>query len=487
MLNVYPRLRPGVKLRVSRAGTDIVDAVGHNYGLREGATCIYRKCDGTKTIGAIGDELAEEWDYNNGQLTDFFIDAAKRGLIAFSPTPQSTPITPVGSPDSYFPACVSIEITTTCNIACTYCYGCYGPDKKEKLPVERIQPFFEMLASRGVCGLEITGGEPLAHPKFAELYRLAFEYFHGVALISNGILWKAEHFDILKRYREKAYVQISVDGSNETVSAIVRQKERTFDKTVNTLKRLVELDVLLRVAMVVTKENVHDLRDTAQLVRDLGVKMFAVSLPDGIGRGSELTYGDGKSLNNLTSPGSTELVDAITAVNVEFKDIIYNMARVQEEYGKIYPGEDARKEFHNCGAGHSMVAIRANGDITGCQYMQDRVAHLGNIFEEEDPSRPFNSEKSLLMRAFYKDASDPSCMHCTYNGFCANCMVRIYEANRERLVSGKGLCGVVRRNKLDRVFDFTLPSMHNVSGLVASPAHAAGSSQLIQITRSKGA
>jgi radical SAM protein with 4Fe4S-binding SPASM domain len=317
----------------------------------------------------------------------------------------------------------------------------------------------------GVLGVELTGGEPFAHPKFADVYRMAFERFSIVALISNGILWKPIHFEILDKYRHKAYVQISIDGSNEEVSARVRQKHNTFDKTMATIRRLVELDVLLRVAVVVTQDNVHDLRNMARLMSDTGVTMFAMTVADGIGRGSELTYPDGKSLVNYTSPHAADVMKTVAEVSVEFQEMLYNIRRVQQEYEKMFPGEDVKLALNNCGAGHKNVAIRANGDVTGCQYMQDRVAHLGNIFDG-DLADPFNGLKNRLMREFYKDSNDPSCMHCSFNGHCANCMVRIYESNRERLASGKGLCGVVRRNKLDQVFDFSLPSKHNVSGLI---------------------
>ncbi len=466
MKQIYPRLRPRVKLRVSPSGFGIVDASGADeYRLSAGAAEIYRLCDGTKTIQAIGGELAGDWDFELAEVVDFLIDAAKRGFVVFSPSPQLAPVEVIGDPDSYVPHVVSLEITTTCNIACTYCYGCYGPDKKEHFPADRVAEFFDTLSSRGVSGIELTGGEPLAHPQFADFYRLAFEKFSVVSLISNGILWKPRHFEILAPNSDKAYVQISIDGSDEATSALVRQKKGTAAKTVATIKRLVEMDVLLRVAFVVTKDNIGDLRNTARLVRDLGVKLFAMTVADGIGRGSQLTYSDGKSLVNYTSPEAADLMKKVAEVNVEFQDIVYGIRHVQKEYERMFPGEDVRKALKNCGAGHSMVAIRANGDVTGCQYMQDRVAHLGNVLEK-DSSFSFNGEKNRLMRDFYKDANDPSCMHCAYSGFCSNCMVRIYEANRERLATGKGLCGVVRRNGLDRVFDFARPSLHNVGGLV---------------------
>jgi antilisterial bacteriocin subtilosin biosynthesis protein AlbA len=466
MRELYPFLRPGVKLRQSPSGYSVVDARGRDeYELSESASTIYRKCDGRKTVSAIAEELGQEWQLKVTELVDFLMDAAKRGFVTFSREVGSVPIVTIGHADTYSPHIVSLEVTTSCNIACTYCYGCYGPDKKEQFPFERAESFFDELLALGVRGVELTGGEPFAHPRFADLYRMAFERFDIVAVISNGVLWRPVHFEILEKYRHKAYVQISIDGSNEEVSARVRQKHNTFEQTMATVRRLVELDVLLRVACVVTQENVHDLRNMAQLVKDAGVKMFAMGVADGIGRGSELTYPDGKSLVNYTSPHSAALVEAVAAVNREFGEIMYGIRRVQEEYEKMFPGEDVKAALHNCGAGHSMVAIRANGDVTGCQYMQDRVAHLGNVLEG-DVAVPFNGVKSRLMREFYKDHNDPSCMHCSYNGHCANCMVRIYEANRERLVSGKGLCGVVRRNKLDQVFDFSAPAKHNVTGLI---------------------
>ena len=253
------------------------------------------------------------------EILAFFIDAAKRGYVAFSETPQDQKINVAGSREYHFPKIVSFEITSTCNIMCTYCYGCYGPQKKEHFSIEEIPRFFDKLASHGVIGVELTGGEPLAHPKFTSIYGLAFKKFDFVPVISNGILWKPELFEIVELNKHKAFIQISIDGSNEETNALVRQKKGTWDKTLRTVKKLVEIEVPLRVTFVVTHENKHDLKNTAQLMREIGVKAFAISLPDGLGRGSELTYEDGKSLVNFTSPYANELMDLVAEVNVDTK------------------------------------------------------------------------------------------------------------------------------------------------------------------------
>jgi len=141
------------------------------------------------------------------------------------------------------------------------------------------------------------------------------------------------------------------------------------------------------------------------------------------------------------------------------------MSKLKEQHEKQFPGEDLLKNAHNCGAGHNGVAIRANGNITGCQFMEPGVAHLGNVFEN-DLVTIFNSPMSKMMREFYKDQNDPSCMHCEYNGYCASCMVHIYQSNKERLAKGKGLCGVVKRTGMDKVFNFELDAKSNVGGVV---------------------
>lgn len=464
--NLYPRIRENIKFHVAPSVVEIYDPYQQTeFKLAEEAWEVYQKCNGAKNIIQIANELSEEWEVETAEILEFLIDAAKRGYVAFSETPKEEKINVIGSREEYFPKNVSFELTTTCNILCTFCYGCYGPAKKEHFPVEKIPWFFEKLTSHGVISIEITGGEPLAHPKFTDIYRLAFQKFDSVALISNGILWKPEHFEIVESNKHKAFIQISLHGSNDETNALVRLKKNTFDKTLRTIKKLVEIGVRHRVNYVVTHENKHDLKNTAQLMREIGVKAFSISIPDSVGRGSELTYSDGKALNNYSSPYSKELTDLVAEVNVEYKDIIYNLSTLKEQHEKLFPGEDILKNSTNCGAGHRSVAIRANGNVTGCPIMEEGVAHIGNVFEN-DLVTLFNDPKSKMMREFFKNQNDPSCMHCEYNAFCASCMVHIYQANKERLAKGKGLCGVVRRTGMDKVFNFEYDAKSHVGGFV---------------------
>ncbi len=172
-------------------------------------------------------------------------------------------------------------------------------------------------------------------------------------------------------------------------------------------------------------------------------------------------------MNNFSSPDSSEILELVAEVNREYKDIIFNFSTILEKQESSFPGssEELLRKATNCGAGHESIAIRANGNVTGCPIMENGVAYLGNVFED-DIANLFNSHKNKIFREFYKDQNDPACMHCEYNGYCQNCLVHIYQANLERLAKGEELCGVVLRNKMDKIFNFQYRANSNVTGVV---------------------
>lgn len=85
----------------------------------------------------------------------------------------------------YYVAGVYVEITSICNLRCIHCYNDSGKEKNE-ISVEAFQNILEAY-NNTEFSLAISGGEPLLHPKFWELVKLAKEKgISDILIITNG-------------------------------------------------------------------------------------------------------------------------------------------------------------------------------------------------------------------------------------------------------------------------------------------------------------
>lgn len=145
----------------------------------------------------------------------------------------------------YYVAGVYVEITSICNLRCIHCYNDSGKEKNE-ISVEAFQNILEAY-NNTEFSLAISGGEPLLHPKFWELVKLAKEKgISDILIITNGTQITE---DIAKKLAEyDISVQISLNGINAETHDQICGKG-AFEKTIKGIEYLINAghkDIVIR-------------------------------------------------------------------------------------------------------------------------------------------------------------------------------------------------------------------------------------------------
>ncbi len=120
---------------------------------------------------------------------------------------------------------VRISVTDRCNFRCQYCMPAEGLpwlERAEVLSFEEIARLVAVLASMGVHGVRLTGGEPLVRRELPQLVALlaAIEGVDDLSLTTNGFL--------LERDAE-ALVGAGVGRFNVSVDSL--QRDRFYEQT----------------------------------------------------------------------------------------------------------------------------------------------------------------------------------------------------------------------------------------------------------------
>lgn len=100
------------------------------------------------------------------------------------------------------PELVDLKITDYCGYGCKFCYQ--GSTKEgQHAPIALLKETIETLGRHGTFELAIGGGEPVDHPEFAEVFRIAKENSITVNFTTYGVEWaQDENHPVVKAMKD---------------------------------------------------------------------------------------------------------------------------------------------------------------------------------------------------------------------------------------------------------------------------------------------
>ncbi|HEX9078205.1 MAG TPA: radical SAM protein [Desulfuromonadaceae bacterium] len=173
------------------------------------------------------------------------------------------------------PRMLTLSITGICNLACRHCW--VEADRTStvgNVPEAALHRLITEYKEIGGDGLRFTGGEPLCHPGWPELMRLARAGgFGAVATQTNAMLLTDEHVALLRELDFPGLsLQISLDGASSRVHDLVRG-EGAFDKALAGIRRLAAGGLGPRISIFFTemRHNLEDIPALLELADSLGI------------------------------------------------------------------------------------------------------------------------------------------------------------------------------------------------------------------------
>lgn len=247
----------------------------------------------------------------------------------------------------------SIELTARCNLRCVHCYinlpARDDAARQGELRGRDWGPIIDEIAAAGCLKLLITGGEPLLHPEFREIYTHAKKAGLLLTLFTNGTLITPAVADYLAAWRPLS-IEITIYGSTPQTYAAVTQVEGAFEQCRRGIRLLLERGLPLTLKTMIMTLNQHELRDMKTLAEDLGVKfrydpVLAPRLD-----------GSQEPCNFRLSPEEVVALD------------LADEKRVQEwrEYFANFRKKPDPDEVFHCGAGLNGFHINPYGELSVC-------------------------------------------------------------------------------------------------------------------------
>lgn len=179
-----------------------------------------------------------------------------------------------------------LEITRSCNLACTHCYCNSGPHVPitERMEFEDWCRAMDEARSMGCRRLQFIGGEPMVHPDLFRLIEHAkVTGFKYCEVFTNATLLGE---DVIKTFKKiGVHVALSLYSSDAKTHDQITGRDGSFDKTVDAIRRLAHNKVPFRTAVISMEPSANDFKNTKKFLKRLGAIHIGKDDMRRIGRG----------------------------------------------------------------------------------------------------------------------------------------------------------------------------------------------------------
>lgn len=323
---------------------------------------------------------------------------------------------------------VHLKLTDDCNLRCKYCYARCGGESKTLSLDELIQVAKDVASISPAVEYVISGGEPLLHPDCLEFSEIVKSGGNEVHLLTNGTLITQANAGRIAELCD--LVKISIDGATEKSHAMTRG-HNNFDTVTAAVDLLLSLDAPVRVAMTVTRHNMHEIPEMAKRYGSLlTFQPFFHA-----GRGTDHVDFALTGKEYYLALASAEQVKPLAA----FEQVL-ERAR--------------RRGIRRCAIGDAEISISETGDVYPCQMLEENKYCAGNIFKT--PLVEIYSNSPVLKRVRKLNINNiEGCTSCPVKLICGGaCRARAYHENGRDDVAGD-FCEYEKLAYLNGIFDST--------------------------------
>lgn len=162
------------------------------------------------------------------------------------------------------------EVNLGCNYDCEHCY--LALKKFEGLGWPERERLLHTIRDAGVLWLQLTGGEPMIDPLFAESHGLAYELGMMIEILTNGSrLANPKTLDLLTTYRPSK-MSVSVYGATaESYDALTR-RPGSFRTFMRGLTAAHDAGLQMDLSLIITSRNAHEVEAMRGLAERFGLR-----------------------------------------------------------------------------------------------------------------------------------------------------------------------------------------------------------------------
>lgn len=306
-----------------------------------------------------------------------------------------------------FPLNLNVEVTTRCNLACTFCaHSSLTGEQKFDMPLEMYEHLMDEGRRYDTPAANLNGlGEPMLVPELPRMIRMAKERdFLDVMFHTNGTLMTERQAEALIESGLDRII-FSVDSPDKATYEAMRLRGR-WEQVVANVRRFHAVRArmgrdtpLIRTTMVVTDRTVHQVPDLGHLWKPVA---------------------DQITLQDLT--WRTKTLDQGAWVNQEKSALPVEMDRIREEAKE-------RKLSFVCPYLYQSAYAYGNGDVIPCSNPNARKHMVMGRHDQEGMRAVWHGTHYADLRRLHAEGrwdEHPVCRECEIP------LIELYKAMQEK-------------------------------------------------------
>ena len=307
------------------------------------------------------------------------------------------------NPQRTFPLYVEISPVGHCNHRCTFCAVDYIGYKTRALSYEVLVKRLNEMAELGVRSVMFAGeGEPLLHPKLAEVISQTKDAGMAYAITTNGVALTPKFCRTALKGIQ--WVKVSMNGGSRTYRQVHKAGLTDYDRVwhnlelANLQRRDESLDTVLGIQAVLLPENVQDMRELAERSLIAGLDYLVIK-PYSQHQSSLTTQ-----YKDVHYQGYEELFKTLEEYSTDKFQVIIRRKSMAS-------WDSPARGYQKCySTPYFWAYIMANGDVYGCSaYLLDDRFCYGNIQESAFKDIWLGEKRKESMRYVANDLCIQEC------------------------------------------------------------------------------
>lgn len=324
-----------------------------------------------------------------------------------------------------------VEITSSCNLSCNYCYNDSSIYKNQYMNMDTFNNLLMSISSKkNISTIILSGGEPLIHPKIEDICTLISQYGLLYRIYTNGTLITPDFIKIIRKARPS--IQITLDSSDQEINDKYKGKgsfKQIYDSIELLNKNYNMENVLIRCNLnyeLLTSDRA--LRQYISLLKTLEVKYAFFSLINAQGRAKHCLFPTKiKDMRQIQ-----EFSNRVKTLAIE-NDISITGPKIGVCHYCPYTATQTYK-------GEYIIHITPNGDVYPCNGLAYTNNLLGNINDSDILDIISGEQMHNFIRKVQRRSLEMlSCGKCSFRFFCGRgCLGESISA--DDFIEGDGQC-----------------------------------------------
>jgi len=316
--------------------------------------------------------------------------------------------------DGYKPNQVVWEITLKCNLKCSHCGSSAGEERLNELTTKEALKVCNDLAEIGFRGIGLMGGELFLRKDWDVITKEIKDLGMAVSTVTNGFFDPDKIIPKLVDLQVDC-VTVGFDGT-EKIHDQIRGVKGSFQKALDFMRAAKAAGLITNPITTVHKMNFHDIKNLTNLILDEEGLDWQIQEAVPIGRFD-------KKLG-LSEEEIYSLAVFIASLQKKYsKDRVIG-GHSLGFHSQFLPDLSFYPEWKGCYAGRSVLGIRSDGAVKGCEILPDEFIE-GNVRQRSLVDIWNDPNSFSYNRKFKKEDLGPNCKGCKYGENCkGGCMAR---------------------------------------------------------------